>query len=316
VLLLVRDCRFVGNSASTAGGALYVQQLFPNPPANLEMVVGPYDPNYIPHRRCSANTSDGAAREWDYGWGGVQIEESTFSRNRAGNEVTEAVGGSNNGGGFGGALHAANFKITVNSTTFTRNWAGSSGGAVFLAAGSARLSLLGTTRLDGNAAVETGSAVYSASGGEIAIMDHTLIEFVPLQAAPGLTILTGGKLVCGVQGPRMQCAPGEQLVYNITSFVSTCTDWKIDCARVVVAANGSNFTFVNPTCYQLQYADSPLQVMPCNGLPISPPVVITTGTTRCIPCAGDLYSLEQATKSSNKTLSTFKCYQCPYGASE
>ena len=168
------------------------------------MIVGPYMPKQYPNRGCSANTSDGAAREWDYGWGGVQIEDSTFSQNRAGTEVMEAsAGSSNSGGGFGGALHATNFKITVTSTTFVNNWAGSSGGAAFLAAGSARLSLLGTTVLDGNTAVETGSAIYSASGGEIAILDRTLIEFVPMQPAPGLTILTGGKLVYGAQGPRM-----------------------------------------------------------------------------------------------------------------
>ena len=145
---------------------------------------------------------------------------------------------------------------------------------------------------------------------------RTLIEFVPLQAAPGLTILTGGKLVYGAQGPRMQCAPGEQLVYNISSFSSTFKDWVIDCTRVIVAANGSNLTFVNPTCAQLQYGDSPLQVMACAGLPISPSVLMTTGTTRCVPCAGDLYSLEWATKNSNRTISTFQCYLCPYGASE
>jgi predicted outer membrane repeat protein len=165
VLLLVRDCWFVGNSASAAGGALGVEQRFPNPAANLEMIVGPFTPAYYPFRICSGNTSDGTAREWDYGLGGVQIEDSTFSQNRAGTEVMEAAGGSNSGGGFGGALYATNLKITATSTTFVANWAGSSGGAAFLAAGSARLSLLGTTVLAGNTAVETGSAIYSGAVG-------------------------------------------------------------------------------------------------------------------------------------------------------
>jgi hypothetical protein len=102
------------------------------------LIVPGYNPDSDPKRDCATNV-DGATREWDYGSGGLQIEESNFRQNRVGGR--DLISGEHDET-QGDALYVQNLNATITSCSFVANRAGSAG-AVYLEAGSTCLALLG-----------------------------------------------------------------------------------------------------------------------------------------------------------------------------
>jgi predicted outer membrane repeat protein len=178
---------------------------------------------------------------------------------------------------FGGALYVGNFKTSIESCAITGNYAASSGGGIHLAGGSASLSIQGNTVFDKNMAGESGTAIYSESGGGITLCNTSSVNFVGGVAASGIAIIKGG-LVQYDRGAALQCVPGEQLLQNLSSSAAIFGDWKIDCKQVEVSNNGSKIEYVQNTCKQLMIGISPLHTAPCLGLPLTPPMLMTAGT--------------------------------------
>ena len=87
---------------------------------------------------------------------------------------------------FGGALYVGDLKTSIESCVINSNYAASSGGGIHLAGGSASLSIQGNTVVDENMAGESGTAIYSESGGGIALRNTSSVNFVSGVAASGI----------------------------------------------------------------------------------------------------------------------------------
>jgi predicted outer membrane repeat protein len=321
VAIAVLQCTFTDNHATGFGAGIYATQKTSNPPANLNMAVRPSSVGGDQPFTCS-QTNEGEERQWIYGNSTLRLVGSHFR----GNRVT-AVNSSRDGttlvlnDGFGGALYVSNLQTAVESCSIEANRAGS-GGGIYLAAGSATLLLEGSTRMSANVAKASGSAIYSASGGGITVKGKTAIDFPPRtvtgSAAPGMTVLTAGKIVYE-DGALLQCAAGEILEYNMSQFTAKFDEWTINCLEVRAYLNGTLFEYVNPTCKPLQWNPDdeilgPLKSQGCVGLPLQPAMSMTTGTISCVPCDGGLYSLDRGTRTGKGALFEAHCHTCPYGA--
>ena len=86
--------------------------------------------------------------------------------------------------------------MSIHSSTIENNTADGKGGAIALA-GSAPLILEGNTSVKGNLATTGGTAIDSSSAGSIAIGDEATVEFHAETSAPGMAIVSGGKLEYG-----------------------------------------------------------------------------------------------------------------------
>ena len=86
--------------------------------------------------------------------------------------------------------------MSIHSSTIKNNTADGKGGAIALA-GSSSLTLEGNTSVKGNLATTGGTAIDSSSAGSIAIGDEATVEFHAETSAPGMAIVSGGKLEYG-----------------------------------------------------------------------------------------------------------------------
>jgi parallel beta-helix repeat protein len=86
--------------------------------------------------------------------------------------------------------------VSIHSSTIENNTADGKGGAIALA-GSGSLILEGNTSVKGNLATTGGTAIDSSSAGSIAIGDKATVEFHADTSAPGMAIVSGGKLEYG-----------------------------------------------------------------------------------------------------------------------
>jgi parallel beta-helix repeat protein len=96
----------------------------------------------------------------------------------------------------GGAVYAKNVNASIHSSTIADNTADGKGGAIALE-GSASLTLKGNTSVRGNLATTGGTAIDSSSAGSITISDEAAVEFHADTSAPGMAIVSGGKLEYG-----------------------------------------------------------------------------------------------------------------------
>ena len=226
--------------------------------------------------------SAGEARKWLYSNSTLRLAHSNVSANRA----------QNTSDGQGGGLCATNVHVFVDSCILEANVAGASGGGIHLEAGSAALSLQGNTTVRKNTAGESGTAIFSSSGGSIHIEDSVTIDIAPRSmtgsAAPGITLLSAGAVEYDAH-TQLQCSKGEQLWVNMSTVQTTFNEWLVDCNELRVADNGSSFEYVQPTCKQLQEGNSPRHTYTANCLPMQPDMLMTTGTISCVPCTHGLY---------------------------
>jgi hypothetical protein len=341
VSLIVARSTLIGNVASTYGGGICVRQANDNQALNLRMIAKPVAGWYQSPFDCSPNTtSEGgeAWRQWKDG-STFRIESTELHTNRVDNQVNSmsskrAKLGDNcgvsqqrqtrhffskkhsmhaGGFGFGGAIYVSNYKIVVDNCSILRNFASSSGGAIFLAQGTASLIAKGGTEIDDNQAMDRGSAIYSATGAGIELQ-NVRISFAARQSAAGVAIRSGGRLIYS-PGAQLRCAPGEQVLHNMSVFTSQFETWQIDCTQVSVNNNGSAIQYINPTCIQLQYKGlSPLFTYDCTNMPMRPPMLMTTGEISCSPCSGGLFSLDRGSKWGSSPSHDITCHLCPYGA--
>jgi hypothetical protein len=86
--------------------------------------------------------------------------------------------------------------VSIRSSTIADNTADGKGGAIALD-GSASLILKGNTSVRGNLATTGGTAIDSSSAGSIVIGDEATVEFHADTSAPGMAIVSGGKLEYG-----------------------------------------------------------------------------------------------------------------------
>ncbi len=340
--LVVHECRIGSNNAGSQGGGIHAVQDSSNPPANL-LMDEPIDlgADSVPRYACYASfqAATGNAREWHYAGAFVLIDASDISDNTVGTNdgsaVTDSSGDEHDGSTdvLGAGLFIVNFNTTIHDSNMTANLAFlGSGGAIALGAGSARLTLKGDTKLEANQADESGSAIYSSSGGGILLRDTVTIDFVAadleenmVQAVKaGMTVLKGGKIEYSGKA-LLRCAEGEQLVNELTSQATTFDGWIIDCATVVSKDNGSRIEFTNPTCDQLRIGNSALHTEDCANMPLTPSMLSSSGSISCLPCPNLQYSFDHgltqpATTNVAQAISegpvhAVDCLPCPYGAS-
>jgi hypothetical protein len=275
VEVTIQDSVYVGNFASNNGGAIWAVQRSANPASNLQMIVTPVSED---EAVCKAKFSGpGAVRQWDYGAASLQLVSTTLTSNEVGVREDGLVRRTIKQKAFGGALYVGDLKTSIESCVINSNYAASSGGGIHLAGGSASLSIQGNTVVDENMAGESGTAIYSESGGGIALRNTSSVNFVSGVAASGIAIIKGGLVQYG-HDAALQCAPGEQLLQNLSSSAAIFGDWKIDCKQVEVSNNGSKIEYIHETCNQLMIGVSPLHTAPCSGLPLTPPMLMTAGT--------------------------------------
>jgi predicted outer membrane repeat protein len=317
-------CTFEANHATGPyGGAVFAQQDASNPPANLQMEVqGPFPSSHLFPYECTLKRLTGKteAREWSYSNSTLRIEWSDFRHNSVGGAFDglkvnlPPLPPLANSKAFGGAVYVTNLQTQIHSSNVSLNRAGSSGGGIFLGPGSASLLLSGDTNISGNTAHDSGSAVYSASGGDIRVGDATAIQFATAMAS-GLTVLSGGNLQYG-NASALSCGEeGEQLEYNVSSFPAQFDNWRIDCSDIRSVRNGEDVVFAHETCKQIQYPNkTALHTFPCGGLPLEPAMLMTTGTIGCSSCSGGRYSLDRGRKTGNAPPHVITCHPCPYGA--
>ena len=86
--------------------------------------------------------------------------------------------------------------MSIHSSTIANNTADGKGGAISLE-GSSSLILEGNTSVKGNLATTGGTAIDSSSAGSIAIGEEATVEFHAETSAPGMAIVSGGKLEYG-----------------------------------------------------------------------------------------------------------------------
>jgi hypothetical protein len=205
VAVVFQRCSFVENTASTKGGALRIGQIIANTPANLELACrGPFSAKHFSTPfQCTPKYDSASARQWEYGHAMLWIEATSFIDNRAEAEQSiQSLVTKDAARAFGGALWISNLNTTIRGCLIERNHAQASGGAIYLDAGSAMLSLEGNTRVCNNTASESGTAVYSASGGGILLRDRASMESAKDQSASAVAILSGGELICTSQCTR------------------------------------------------------------------------------------------------------------------
>jgi hypothetical protein len=275
-------CNVSTNCAGSHGGGIYAVQVEPNLPSNLMMAITDYGPGSSPRYDCEPSSSavDGAVREWNY-ISDLLVEGSTISYNIVGTE---------NASGFGGGLYIKNVNAIVRDSTAASNFAYGEGGSVSLGGGSGQLSLEGSASLEGNVATKRGTAIYSSSGGRIALHGKVSVEFHADAAASGITILSGSKLEYDPEAV-LKCVAGEQMLYDMSTSPATFTDWKIDCGIVRSINNGTKVEYENPkACKQLQIGNSPLTTEECSGLPMQPAMLTTTGTITCSKCSSGMHA--------------------------
>jgi hypothetical protein len=278
--LELHRCTLLDNYAGEAGGGIWAVQGAANPPTNLEMNATDNGPTQYPRYSCSAvyTGAGGYAREWDYGTSTLFIDASIIGNNSAGDEAaTDTVA-------TGGGIFAQPLNITARNSNVTANQA-AKGGAFSLGSGSAMLLLSGNTSLRGNFARTSGTAIYSHSAGDIALLDEARVDFHDDAAASGFAILSGGKLEYS-RPPSvvLGCAGDKALLNNMSTEPVTFGEWKIDCSIVQSMDNGTRVEFENPTCKQMQRGNSPLTTYQCFGLPLQPAMLSTSGTVSCSVC--------------------------------
>jgi predicted outer membrane repeat protein len=321
--LNILDCTFTTNTAKEYGGAMYAEQTNIPLPENLNMSVK-IDQNYAVNRTCDAIFSGiQNARQWQEGTTLVLVNRSSFSNNTA-----RGIDGDSSDRAFGGAMHIINVNAAIYRSNITGNRAveeNAVGGAISLGPGIASLVLEDTTvsnnsctGIGGILGGGTGATIYSASGGSIKMQGATNVTFATRTAGADMTILSGGKVEYR-NSTVLQCPIGHVLRYGVRSYAQAYDDWKIDCS-VIKSDDDGKAMYANPTCKQLQkqkntHSGVPgvLYTYPCNGLPLSPAMLMTAGQVSCSPCAPSLYSLDQATHSKN-ALHKVQCLPCPYGA--
>jgi hypothetical protein len=287
------------------GGGVAAIQQEANPPSNLVMKAQYYGPQYSTPFVCTPIYSKTYYREWAYGAALLEIDSTSFTENDVGLNQTKAA--------FGGALHLSNLRTTLRRTNISSNTASGVGGAVHIAAGSGSVHLQDRTHIVGNRAGESGSSIYSASGGDIIIDSGSVVDFANESETSGVAVLSGGKFTIAPDA-ALRCAQGEQLYTNFSTFATSFSDWAIDCNIVRAKKNGSILTYANPTCEQITYPGaSAIHTYPCDGLPLMPQMLTSTGTLSCVPCGGGLYSLQRAQQLGDR-LEQCQCERCPYGA--
>ena len=125
--------------------------------------------------------------------------------------------------------------MSIHSSTIENNTADGKGGAIALA-GSTSLILEGNTSVKGNLATTGGTAIDSSSAGSIAIGDEATVEFHAETSAPGMAIVSGGKLEYGPGDAHARscsytlahrCAHTCMLILTVTlknlhSLIHTC----------------------------------------------------------------------------------------------
>jgi hypothetical protein len=302
--LHVLGCTIRRNNASYYGAGIYAEQTIPNPPANLMMDVTPLGPEYAVPYDCdpSFSAANGYARKYNYS-SALVIDSCDISNNSAVSKDGAVKAD-------GGALYALNTEVSIRSSTIAHNTAEGKGGGIALV-GSASLTVEGNTSVKGNLATTGGTALDSSSAGSIEIRDEATVEFHADASAPGMAIVSGGKLEHG-RDTVLQCPEGEQMVMNMSTTPTTFPSWAIDCNSVQSMDNGTRVEFENPTCKQLQRGNSPLTTYQCDGLPMTPAMLSTSGTISCVPCPNNQYSLEGAIMRGSK-VHPIQCELCPYG---
>lgn len=238
------------------------------------MTITPYPPGHNFEYDC-ASASAGEPRQWHYRNATLQLTQCNVSANRANGSDSQ-----------GGGLWASNTLVVVDSSAVEANEAGSSGGGIYLDSGSAALSLEGNTSVRANTADDSGTAVFSASGGSIGVGDSTEIGIASRtmnhgSAAAGMALLAAGALRYD-EGTRLVCGEGEQLWLNLSVVQTTFGEWLIDCDEVRSVGNGSSVEYAQPTCKQLQQGSSPFHTATTDCLPLQPPMLMTTGTISCV----------------------------------
>jgi hypothetical protein len=206
---------------------LRIGQIIANPAANLELACrGPFKADHFATPfQCTAKYDSASARQWEYGSTILWIEATSFIGNQAEAEQSQSLVTKDAARAFGGALWISNLNTTIRDCRVENNHAQASGGAIYLDAGSATLSLEGNTTVRNNSASESGTVIYSASGGGTLLRDHASIESAKDQSASAVAILSGGELTYD-PGTKIQCTQGEKLLYNMSTFQHGYDDWK------------------------------------------------------------------------------------------
>eukprot|EP00935_MAST-01C_sp_MAST-1C-sp1_P002055 g2055.t1 len=310
-------CNVSKNRASNQGGGIYMEQDRPNRATNLDMSITESTQFHAFPFHCSA-ASERQARQWDFGNASLQLLHSTVSNNEVATSTSPQ----------GGGLFALNVFVVIDSCAINGNLANSSGGGLYLEAGSAFLVLKGNTVLRSNIAHISGTAIFTASGGSIHLRDNATIEVAPRSltgsAAEGLTLLSAGELTLS-KDAQLQCSEGERFWFNVSNVETVFTEWQIDCHEVRSVDNGRGgrrVEFLQPTCRQLLVDKNKsaaagdlaaLDTYSADCLPLQPTMKMVTGTISCVPCSRGLYSLDHGHRIGNNTHDV-DCLKCPYGA--
>jgi predicted outer membrane repeat protein len=334
--VFVINSSFTANKASKFGGALYAGQKGVNAPINLEMTVDvlettnpkcgyPGDPTCLVCYSKFNNTF----REWEYQFV-LHVETCWFVRNTAAGTHSYLSAASSSSGG---ALALANVNATLQSCTVVKNMAKTSGGAIYMLPGSARVRLIGQTNVNKNRAEEDlGSLLHSESGGSLEFDGNSVVKFdTEKNKGPSVMVSQGGHIRFGPKS-TLQCNQGEFFSQNLRQFaVGLGSQWQINCSAFLAFPNGSepncgttfDLSFANPSCHQLcvNIENRRTCILSlgtgsnpacANNLPLQPAMNISSGTLRCTPCPAGLYSLDTGMLVGG-VLSNIECIACPYG---
>lgn len=167
-----------------------------------------------------------------------------------------------------------------------------------------------------NTASTSGGTFSSASSGAFQLTNGSVVNIhSTYTGVPAVEIREGGELNFGGNGSVLQCGAGAALEYNLTTYAQSFSDWVVDCTQITVDPFTHNASFTNPSCAQIRSPQNDIQLVQtfsCAGLPLHPPMLLSTGTASCRPCASSLYSLQRGKRQNGET-STVTCKACPFG---
>jgi hypothetical protein len=326
------------NIASLFGGAIAIFNFGINLPTNLGMYPTYIGPGYDAPYYCNPSTNGSVYREWDLSRAVLKIEGSDISRNLAGRSadvparrpgLVDHIGSLF----FGGGIFAQNVELLLLDSNVTENSADVAGGGVRLD-GLTSLRAI-NTYFARNMAKLSGAAVSAVGPGAVVFTGGSVLDIGSSSKGsdgnvPGIAVLGGGKLNLGETQSTIRCSSGEKLLFDSQTYPKQFDNWQIDCTEIRQSFDNPscrgdptrpacvpNRSFLFPTCEQLQIPSNTshphdLRAYGCLGLPLAPPMLLSTGTASCRSCANNFYSLQQGQRK-NGELVDIKCEECPFG---
>jgi hypothetical protein len=276
---------FIGNTAGgNGGGALATTVLVADVPANLAFKAGKCS-NYTCVQPFTfadpPPTVDNTFRQWmphlQLLFNGSTIFE--------GNSVAAASGGAISIG-TGGSV------IVRGNASFLNNRAGIFGGAAYLKAGTASLTLLGTSTWKNNTADSArGDHFYSESSGAIALGDAVLqLGGEPTRVREGMVAEAAGNVSWGAKS-SVACEPGFTLSALTDITTSTHQTWVLEGSSNGTSGfrNGSNCPGYYAYCNGIGLSKIPywaaLGYHDPTATPVFPSMLVTRISMGCAACS-------------------------------